>query len=173
MLPEEAQQAAKDAMEEASGEDFDDLFDGEEVPKALKKELDALRAKTEEVENWRNEQQLAKDTEEYTMQLDADMARLREVHTINPAHEKAIYNLMDAALASGREITVAQAAKELSDMIGGLPSAQPQGGEPAPMVIGSAGGAGVIAPDLSIPKDSQGKKEMLVKMMEEYRRANQ
>lgn len=173
LLPEEAKQAAKEAMEDASGEDFEDLFDGEEVPAALKKELEALRAKTEEVENWKTEQELAKETEQYTAQLDADMAKLREVHNVSIAHEKAIYNLMDAALAAGREITVAQAAKDLSDMIGGFPSASAPAGEPAPMVIGSAGGAGVIAPNLSIPRDSQGKKEMFVKMMEDYRRANQ
>lgn len=172
LLPEEAKQAAKDAMEDASGEDFEDLFEGEEIPAALKKELEALRAKTEEVENWRNEQELAKDTEAYTIQLETDMEKLRQVHNVTIAHEKAIYNLMDAALAAGREISVAQAAKELSDMIGGFPAAS-SNGEPAPMVIGSAGGAGVIAPDLSVPKDSQGKKDMFVKMMEDYRRASQ
>lgn len=172
LLPEEAKQAAKEAMEDASGEDFEDLFEGEEIPAALKKELEALRAKTDEVENWRNEQQLAKDTEEYTVQLETDMEKLRQVHNVTIAHEKAIYNLMDAALAAGREISVAQAAKELSDMIGGFPAAS-SNGEPAPMVIGSAGGAGVIAPDLSIPKDSQGKKDMLIKMMQDYQRSNQ
>lgn len=172
LLPEEAKQAAKDAMEDASGEDFEDLFEGEEIPAALKKELEALRAKTEEVENWKTQQELAKDTEAYTQQLDEEMGKLREVHSISIAHEKAIYNLMDAALAAGREMSVAQAARELSEMIGGFPSAS-AAGEPAPMVIGSAGGAGVIAPDLSIPKDSQGKKDMFVKMMQDYQRSNQ
>jgi len=173
LLPEEAKQAAKDAMEDASGEDFEDLFDGEEIPAALKKELEALRAKTEEVDNWKTQQELARDTEEYSAQLDVEMAKLREVHSVSVAHERAIYNLMDAALAAGREMSVAQAARELSEMIGGFPSASSSNGEPAPMVIGSAGGAGVIAPDLSIPRDSQGKKDMFVKMMQDYQRSNQ
>lgn len=172
LLPEEAKQAAKDAMEDASGEDFEDLFEGEDVPKALKKELDELKAKQSEQEEYIRQQQLTKDAEAYTVQLDAEMADLRAKHTITVAHEKAIYNLMDAALNAGRELSLADAAKELSEMIGGFPSAAAQSGDAAPMVIGSAGGAGVVAPDLSIPKDSAGKKEMFAKMMQDYVKAS-
>jgi len=39
--------------------------------------------------------------------------------------------------------------------------------EPAPTIVGSAGGAGVPAPDLSIPKDDKGKREMLQRMFAE------
>lgn len=173
LLAEEAKQVAKDMMESESGEDFEDMFDDSQVPAALKKELEELRAKTEEVENWKTQQELERETASYTEYLETEMGKLREAHSISEAHEKAIYNLMDAALAAGREISVAEAAQQLSEMIGGFPSAQSQSSEPAPIVMGSAGGAGVVAPDLSIPKDSAGKKEMFRKMMEDFNRANQ
>lgn len=171
LLAEEAKQAAKDAMEDATGENIEDIFDESEIPAALKKELDALRAKTEEVENWKSEQELAKDTEAEIARLDAEMAELRKQHTISDAHETAIWDLMNAALNAGRPITLADAAKQLSDMIGGFPSAS-AAGEPAPTVVGSSGGAGIVAPDVSIPKDDKGKAEMLRRMFEERQRAN-
>lgn len=173
LLAEEAKQAAKDMMEEASGEDFEDIFDGEKVPAALKKEIDALKAKTEEVESWRNEQELAKETEVQMAQMDSEMADLRSKHNISEAHEIAIYDLMNAALAAGRTVTVTEAAKQLSDMIGGFQSAAATASEPAPTVIGSGGGAGVVAPDLSVPKDRAGKEAMMAKMFEQFNRANQ
>ena len=173
LLAEEAKQAAKDMMEEASGEDFEDIFDGEKVPAALKKEIDALKAKTEEVESWRNEQELAKETEVQMAQMDSEMADLRSKHNISEAHEIAIYDLMNAALAAGRTVTVTEAAKQLSDMIGGFQSAASTASEPAPTVIGSGGGAGVVAPDLSVPKDRAGKEAMMAKMFEQFNRANQ
>lgn len=172
LLAEEAKQAAKDIMEEASGEGIEDIFDDQQVPAALKKELDALKAKTEEVESWRNEQELAKETEIQMAQMDADMAELRSKHTISEAHEIAIYDIMNNALGAGRTITVADAARQLSEMIGGFQSATASASEPAPTVIGSGGGAGVVAPDLTIPKDTEGKKAMLAKMFEQYSQSN-
>lgn len=172
LVAEDAKAAAKDMMEEASGEDFETIFEDEKVPAALKKELDALRSKTEEVENWRNEQELAKETEIQMAQMDADMAELRSKHTISEAHEIAIYDLMNNALGAGRTITVADAAKQLSEMIGGFQSVATQS-EPAPTVIGSGGGAGVVAPDLSVPKDREGKQAMMAKMFEQFNKANQ
>jgi hypothetical protein len=38
------------------------------------------------------------------------------------------------------------------------------------MIMGSAGGAGVPAQHLSVPKDDKGKKEMLQRMFEERQR---
>lgn len=171
LLAEEAKQAAKDAMEDATGENIEDIFDESEIPAALKKELDALRKKTEEVENWKSEQELAKDTEAEMARLEVEMTELRKQHTISEAHEVAIWDLMNAALNAGRTITLADAAKQLSDMIGGFPSVGAPA-EPAPTIVGSAGGAGVVAPDLSIPKDDKGKAEMLRRMFEERQRAN-
>lgn len=170
LLPEEAAQAAADIMEEQSGEDFEDMFDSEKVPAALKKEIDALKAKTDEVENWRNEQELAKATEEYTTQLESEMAQLKEGYNLTEAHEIAIYDLMNTALNAGRDITVAEAARQLQQMIG---SFAPAGGEVAPTIVGSSGGAGIPAPDRSIPKDNAGKKAMLAAMFDQYNKANQ
>lgn len=172
LLAEEAKQAAAEMMEEESGEDFETMFDGEKIPAALQKEIDALRAKTEEVAGWKNEQELARDTEAQMAQMDAEMASLRAQHSISEAHEVAIYDLMNAALAGGREISVTEAAKQLSDMIGGFPSAGQAVAEEAPTIVGSSGGAGVVAPDLSIPKDDKGKKAMLARMFDQYNAAN-
>lgn len=170
LLAEEAKQAAQDMMEAESGEDFQDIMADENVPAALKKELEALRAKTEEVENWKSQQELERETEAELVRLDAEMNELRSKHNITEAHEIAIYDLMNAALTAGRRITVADAAKQLSDMIGGFGAAQ--AGEPAPVIVGSSGGAGIVAPNVEIPKDDKGKKEMLAKMFEQYQKGN-
>jgi hypothetical protein len=98
------------------------------------------------------------------------VATLKASHHITEAHEIAIYDLMNAALSAGREITVAQAAQQLQQMIGAFPA--PQSGEPAPVVVGSAGGAGVPSINTSIPKDDKGKKAMMAQMFEEYQRNN-
>lgn len=172
LLTEEAKQAAADIMEKESGDDFESMFDGEKIPAALQKEIDALKAKTEEVDSWKNQQELDRETEIQLAQLDADMATLKSQHSITEAHEIAIYDLMNAALAAGRTISIADAAKQLSDMIGGFQSASAPAGEEAPTVIGSSGGAGVVAPNLSIPKDDKGKKEMLARMFDQYNAAN-
>jgi hypothetical protein len=170
LLAEEAKQVAKEMMESESGEDFEDMFDESEIPAALKKEIDALRAKTEEVENWRNEQELAQLTQVEEQRLEADIAELRSKYSISEAHEIAIYDLMNAALSAGRQISVAEAAQQLGQMIGGLTPAS--AGEEAPTVIGSSGGAGVVPPNVTIPKDDKGKKEMLARMFQQYNSGN-
>jgi hypothetical protein len=170
MLAEDAKQAAADIMEEQSGEGIEDLFGDEKIPAALQKEIDALRAKTEEVDSWKNEQEFAKATAEAEAELERDMATLKASHQITEAHEVAIYDLMNAALAAGREITVAQAAQQLQQMVGAFPSSSAS--EPAPTIVGSAGGAGVPSMNVSIPKDMKGKKEMMAQMFEEYQRNN-
>lgn len=170
LLAHEAKAAAKDMMESESGEDFEDMFEGEKIPAALQREIDALKAKTEEVDSWKNEQEMARATADAEQELEAEMATLKSSHHITEAHEIAIYDLMNAALSAGREITVAQAAQQLQQMIGAFPS--PQAGEPAPVVVGSAGGAGVPSINTSIPKDDKGKKAMMQQMFEEYQRNN-
>lgn len=166
LLKEEAKQAAKDIMEEQSGDDFEDMFDGEKVPAALQREIDALKAQQEEASKYINEQEFTKETERYTVELESEMANLRQAHNVTEAHEIAIYDLMNAALNAGREISVADAARQLQQMVG---SFSPAGAaEEAPMIVGSAGGAGLPAQDLSIPRDDKGKKEMLARMFEDY-----
>lgn len=164
LLKEEAAQAAKDIMEEQSGEDFDNMFDGEKIPAALQKEIDALKAKQSEADSYIHAQELAKETEKYTVELETEMGNLKKAHNISEAHEVAIYDLMNAALNAGREITVADAAKQLQAMVGPF---SPAGTEAAPTVVGSAGGAGVPAQSLTIPKDDAGKKAMLQQMFEQ------
>jgi hypothetical protein len=171
LLSEEAKQVAKDMMEQQSGEDFEDMFDGEQVPAALKKELEALRAQTEETKSYIENQRLQEETKRAESELEADMTALKSQHNITEAHEIAIYNLMNAALNAGREITVAEAAQQLQQMIpGGF--APTNSGEPAPVVVGSAGGAGVPSINTSIPKDDKGKRAMLAQMFNEYNAAN-
>lgn len=164
LLKEEAAQAAKDIMEEQSGEDFDNMFDGEKIPAALQKEIDALKAKQSEADSYIHDQRLAHETEKYTVELETEMSNLKKAHNISEAHEVAIYDLMSAALNAGREITVADAAKQLQAMVG---SFAPAGTEAAPTIVGSAGGAGVPAQGLTIPKDDAGKKAMLQQMFEQ------
>jgi hypothetical protein len=136
----------------------------------LQKEIDALRAQTEEVAGWKNEQEFAKMQAEAEADLEAGMTALKQAHSITEAHEIAIWDLMNAALSAGREITVAQAAQQLQQMVGAFPTQS--NGEPAPMVVGSAGGAGVPSMNVAVPKDDKGKKAMMQQMFEEYQRNN-
>jgi hypothetical protein len=170
LLTEEAKQAAKDIMEGESGEEFDDLF-GDSVPAALRKELEDLRAKTSEIEAYKNDQEFQKAVAEAESELENGINELKQTYPgLTPAHETAIYNLMNAALGAGNEISVAEAAKQLQEMIGAFAPAQ--SGEAAPTVVGSAGGAGIVAPNVTVPKDDKGKKEMLAAMFEERRKQN-
>jgi hypothetical protein len=173
LLEEDAKQAAKTIMEEESGEDFDDMFDDSEVPSALKKELQELRALQEEQSSYIQSQELEKATAEYTAELETEMSTLRSQYNITEAHEMAIYDLMNAALNAGREISVADAAKQLQGMVGTFQRAGAAPAEDAPMVIGSAGGAGVQAQNLEVPKDDKGKRAMMEQLFKDYQKANQ
>jgi hypothetical protein len=173
LLEEDAKQAAKTIMEEESGEDFDDMFDDSEVPSALKKELQELRALQEEQSSYIQSQELEKATAEYTVELESEMDNLRTQFSITEAHEMAIYDLMNAALNAGREISVADAAKQLQGMVGTFQRAGAVPAENAPMVIGSAGGAGVQAQNLEVPKDDKGKRAMMEQLFKDYQKANQ
>ena len=171
MLEHEAAAAAQDFMEEESGEDFQDLF-GDSVSPKVKAELDALREQQDRANEYIYEQELAKATNEEMDVLEGEMDGLRQAYDISDAHEAAIYDLMGAALNAGRIISVADAAQQLSQMIGGFAQAG-QAGEAAPTVVGSAGGAGIVAQNIGIPKDDKGKKEMLARMFDQYNKANQ
>jgi hypothetical protein len=170
MLEYEAAQTAAGIMENESGEDFEDLF-GNDVSPALQAEIDALKARQAEADDYIYNQELEKATEIEIQNLEQEMSALRQAHNITEAHESAIYDLMDVALNAGREITVAEAAQQLQAMVGPFAGAGAQ--QEAPMVVGSAGGAGVVAPNLGIPKDDKGKKEMLARMFDQYNKANQ
>lgn len=170
LLPEEAAQAAADIMENESGDDVEDIFDT--VPAELKREIADLKEFKTKQEELQYQMELDKETERYTAELETEMAGLKNRFNISEAHEIAMYDLMNAALNAGREMSLAEAAQQLQAMVGPFAGSTP-GFEPAPTIIGSAGGAGVVAPNLQIPKDDKGKKEMLTQMFEEYRKANQ
>jgi hypothetical protein len=173
LLEEDARQAAKEIMEDESGENFDDMFDDSDIPSALKKELQELRSLQEEQSNYIQSQELEKATAEYTVELETEMDNLRTQFDITEAHEMAIYDLMNAALNAGREISVADAAKQLQGMVGTFQRAGAVPAENAPMVIGSAGGAGVQAQNLEVPKDDKGKRAMMEQLFKDYQKANQ
>ncbi len=170
MLPGEAAAAAQDMMEDETDEDFEDLFDGN-VPSGIKKELDELKARQAEADDYIYQQELDKATQEQIQTLESEMGALRKAHNISDAHEVAIYDLMNAALNAGREISVAEAAQQLQAMVGPFGSASASGEAP-PTIVGSSGGAGIPAMDVSVPKDDKGKKEMMARLFEEYQRAN-
>lgn len=166
VLEEDAAEAASDIM--------DSFEDDSEVPAAVKREIEALRQQQEQLAEYANNQIFQKETEMYTQQIEGEMGALREKYQISEAHETAIYDLMNAALDAGRDISVFDAAKQLAQMIGGFkPVGVPDLAASAPTIVGSAGGAGVEAQNFQIPKDDKGKREMLAKMFEEYKKANQ
>ena len=167
LLAAEAKQAAREIMEEESGEDFDDIFDEDNIPASLKREI-------EELKNYQYQQQLESETQKELVKLETDVNNLKSKYVITEAHEVAIYDLMNAAINAGREISVDEAARQLSAMLpGGLPSNTPRlNAEPAPTIIGSAGGAGIQAQNLQVPKNDQDKREMLAQMFEQYKNAS-
>jgi hypothetical protein len=173
MLKAEAQAVAREMMEGQSGEDFEDLFDEDEVPNALKQELAELRERQEQQDNYIYEQELAKETDYELDRITTEMDGLKGSYQISEAHEIAIYDLMQNALNAGREMTVSEAAGQLSQMVGGfvpLNGQQPRSN--APTIMGSEGGAGVQTQRLEVPKSDKEKRAMLAQMFEEYQRAN-
>ncbi len=175
LLAEEARQAAREIMEDESGEDFEDLFEDSEIPAALRKELQELKDLTYQQQEYLYNQQLEAETDRELANLERGIENLRSKYAISEAHEIAIYDIMNVAINAGRDITLEEAAQQLASMIPG--GFQPVGGsrtsEPAPTVIGSAGGAGIQAQNLQVPKDDQAKREMLAQMFEQYKKASQ
>ena len=175
LIAAEAKQAAREIMEEESGEAFEDIFDGESMPAALRKELHELKDMTNQQQEYLYNQQLEAETQKELAALEQGIENLRSRYAISEAHEIAIYDIMNAAINAGRDITLDQAAQQLAQMIPG--GFQPVGGsrtsEPAPTVIGSAGGAGIQAQNLQVPKDDNAKREMLAQMFEQYKKASQ
>lgn len=165
MLEAEAEQAAADIT--------DEQFDDEEIPSALKKEIDALRSQTEALTEAQYRQELDKQTEIELNSIQSEMAELKSKYQITEAHEQAIYNLMSAAINAGSDLSVSQAAQQLVQMVGNFqPVGQAAPKEAAPTIVGSAGGAGVPAAPMNLPKDDKGKREMLAQLFAEYQKAN-
>jgi hypothetical protein len=173
MLKKDAQEAARNIMEEESGEDFENIFDEDDIPAGLKKELAELRDRQSQQDDYIYQQELAKETEYELEAITGEMEGLKGQYHLSDAHEVAIYDIMQNALNAGREITVQEAAGQLSQMIGGfVPISAQAPNAAAPMIMGSEGGAGVQSQRIEIPKGSKEKKEMLGQMFEEWQRAN-
>jgi hypothetical protein len=173
MLKKDAKEAARNIMEEESGEDFENIFDEDEIPAGLKKELAELRDRQSQQDDYIYQQELAKETEVELETITNEMEGLKGQYHLSDAHEVAIYDIMQSALNAGREITVQEAAGQLSQMIGGfVPISAQAPNAAAPMIMGSEGGAGVQSQRIEIPKGSKEKKEMLGQMFEEWQRAN-
>lgn len=176
LLAAEAKQAARQIMEEESGEDFEDIFEDEDgIPASLKRELAELRNMTEHQQQMFYDQQLETETQKELQALEAGISNLKSRYQISEAHEIAIYDIMNAAINAGRDISLDEAARQLSAMIpGGFQAVNAsRQAEPAPMVIGSAGGAGIQAQNLEVPKDDDAKRAMLAQMFENYKKASQ
>lgn len=166
VMPADAAKEAASIMENESGEDIEDIMD--DVPAALKKEIEDLKNFKTEQEKRQYEAELEKATQDYAAQLETEMTDLRSKYQITEAHEIAIYDLMNAAINAGREVTLADAAQQLQKIVGNFSPVGATPAEPAPLIVGNSGGAGVPAPNLEIPKDDKGKAEMLRKMFAEY-----
>jgi hypothetical protein len=176
LIAEEAKQAARQIMEQESGEEFEELFDGEDnIPASLKRELAELRNMTEQQQEMFYNQQLEAETQRELQALESGMEQLKGKYQISEAHEVAIYDIMNAAINAGRDISLDEAARQLSAMLpGGFQAVNAaRQSEPAPTVIGSAGGAGIQAQNLEVPRDDDGKREMLARMFENYKKASQ
>jgi hypothetical protein len=176
LLAAEAKQAAKQIMEEESGEDFEDIFDDEDnIPASLKRELAELKQMTQQQQEMFYNQQLEAETQKELQALETGIADLRSKYQISEAHEVAIYDIMNAAINAGRDISLDEAARQLAAMIPGgfQPVSATKQAEPAPMVIGSAGGAGIQAQNLEVPKDDDAKRAMLAQMFENYKKSSQ
>jgi hypothetical protein len=173
MLKKDAKEAARNMMEEESGEEFENLFDEDEIPSALKKELAELRDRQSQQDDYIYQQELAKETEVELQTLTSEMDSLKTQYQISDAHEIAIYDIMQNALNAGREITINEAAGQLSQMVGGFVAMNAQPNQSAaPTIMGSEGGAGVQSQKLEVPKSDKEKRAMLAQMFEEYQRAN-
>lgn len=169
MMPEEAAKEAASIMENESGEDFEDIMD--DVPAALKKEIEDLKNFKSEQEKRQYEAELEKETQKYAVQLETEMTDLRSKYQITEAHEVAIYDLMNAAINAGREVSLADAAKQLQSIVGNFTPIGATPSEAPPLVVGSSGGAGVPAQNLQVPKDDKGKAEMMRKLFADYNKA--
>lgn len=176
LLAAEAKQAARQIMEEESGEDFEEIFEDEDgIPASLKRELAELRNMTQQQQEMFYNQQLEAETQKELQALETGMNELKGKYQLSEAHEIAIYDIMNAAINAGRDISLDEAARQLSAMIpGGFQGVTAtKQAEPAPMVIGSAGGAGIQAQNLEVPKDDDAKRAMLAQMFENYKKSGQ
>ena len=159
LIREEAEQEAADMMEEAS--DYDD-----ELPESVKRELQRRDAELDEIRGQMSQQEFEKATERELQSINNEFESLRGNYDVTPVQERAILELMDAAVARGEDLSVIQAAKKLVEITGTgfKKKGAPDLSTPAPTVLGGGGGNGVPFEGVEIPADAKAKKEMLAQM---------
>ena len=146
-------------MEEAS--DYDD-----ELPESVKRELQRRDAELDEIRGQMSQQEFEKATERELQSINNEFESLHDNYDVTPVQERAILELMDAAVARGEDLSVVQAAKKLVEITGtGFKKrGAPDLSTPAPTVLGGGGGNGVPFEGVEIPADAKAKKEMLAQM---------
>jgi hypothetical protein len=161
LLKAEAQKAASEIMEE-TGEMFEDA----DLPDNIRKELSRRDAELDLIKEQLSAQEMEKATEIELQAIQSEFNQLEESYQVSPQQERAILELMDAAVARGEDLTVVQAAKKLVEItgVGFKKKGAPDLSVGAPTVIGGSGGNSVPFEDVSIPKDDKAKKEMLAQM---------
>jgi hypothetical protein len=161
LLKAEAQKAASEIMEE-TGEMFEDA----DLPDNIRKELSRRDAELDLIKEQLSAQEMEKATEIELQAIQSEFNQLEESYQVSPQQERAILELMDAAVARGEDLTVFQAAKKLVEItgVGFKKKGAPDLSVGAPTVIGGSGGNSVPFEDVSIPKDDKAKKEMLAQM---------
>jgi hypothetical protein len=154
-----------DAIEESDDENY-------ELNPAIRKEFEArdklISEQREYLENIQFEAEVAQEQEVLNQQLQD----LNSKYDISPELQNRILGLMEIQLERGEDATVYTAARELAEITGirynekgQLPS------QPAPTVIGANGGNSIQTTPLTIPKDFNDKKAMLIQMFEEQTKA--
>jgi hypothetical protein len=161
LLREEAEQYASEIMDE-NGE----MFEDEDLPDNIRKELSRRDAELDYIKEQLSAQEFEKATEYELQAIQVEFNQLDEAYEVSPQQERAILELMDAAVARGEDLSVFQAAKKLVEItgVGFRKKGAPDLSGGAPTVIGGSGGNSVPFEGVEIPKDDRAKKEMLAQM---------
>ncbi len=157
----EADRAADDAEE--GDVDLDDY----EIDPAIKKEFERRDALLQQQQEMLESIEYQKQVEYETQALESQIQEMTAKYDIPDQTMDSILRLMEVQLERGEDATVYTAARELAEITGlkfKLRTDLPR--EEAPIVAGSAGGAGVPAERLTVPKDDKGKRAMLEQMFQ-------
>ena len=157
-----------DAAEEAADTIEEDGDTAQyEIDPAIRKEFDSRDAKIAEQQKYMDDVKFKAEVAKEQEVLESQVKEVNAKYDIPQPTMDRILKLMEAQLDRGEDATVYTAARELAEITGvkyktrgDLPK------EDAPMVLGTDGGAGLPADNLTIPKDDKGKKAMLGQMFE-------
>lgn len=160
LIKAEAQAQAKEMMDEAEG-----IYEEADLTPAMKRELEKRDAEMAKIQDQLSAQEQEKATQAELESINREFESLTSQYDVSPAQEKAIVQLMEAALASGKDMTVIDAARQLVEITGaGFKRKGTTDLAAAPTVVGGAGGNGVPFEAVTVPKDDKGKRDMLAQM---------